>query len=58
MLEHKLDAEHIQYEKIDNMDEILSTAGKYGLMEAPFIIYNDKVYNFIDALHNLETFKE
>lgn len=57
MLEHRLDACEIPYEKVSKMNEIFEVAKKYDIKEAPFIVKDDKVYNFTEAVKNIDSFR-
>jgi len=50
ILVKKLSDSNLEYEVIENPDEIYLASEKYNIKEAPFAVIDDKVYNYVEAL--------
>lgn len=47
----KLQDAKINFDLIENLDEILEASNKFNIQEAPFIVVNDEIlYNFPNAI--------
>ena len=57
VLEKKLVAEGIEFELINSMEEIYDASERYDIKEAPFVVDGDKVYTFLEAFKNIDSFR-
>lgn len=48
VLEKKLRSLNKEFELINDLSEVYEASEKYQIKEAPFVVIDDKVYNFIE----------
>ena len=53
----KLEKEGIEFTLYENLNDLYEASEKYNIQEAPFVVFNDKVYNFTEAIRNLDSFR-
>ena len=50
ILVKKLNDSGLEFEVIDNLDEVLAASEEFNIQEAPFSIIDEKAYNFMDTI--------
>ena len=50
VLLRKLNEKGVDYELIDDIDEVIAASDKYDIKEAPFVVLDDVAYGFADAI--------
>ena len=53
ILEKKLTGLGKEFELIDDLTEVMEASEKYNIKEAPFVVLDDKVYNFAEVIKAL-----
>ena len=51
VLKKKLDAAGLEYNLIDDKAEVIAKGREVKIMSAPFLVVDDKAYNFSDAVN-------
>jgi len=55
ILEKKLDLANKEYKLINDLDKVNEASEKYNIQEAPFVVIDEKVYNFTEMVKALST---
>ena len=50
VLVRKLNDKGVDYELIEDIDEVLAASNKYDIKEAPFVVIDEQPYGFADAI--------
>lgn len=53
-LKKRLTDKGIDFTLIENRDEVVKVASKFGITDVPFMTVDDKVYTFLDAINYID----
>lgn len=51
VLKKKLADKNADFTLVENRDEVIKVAEKFGITNVPFMVVDDKVYNFIESIN-------
>lgn len=51
VLKKKLADKNVNFTLVENRDEVIKAAEEFGITNVPFMVVDDKVYNFVESIN-------
>lgn len=51
VLKKKLADKNVDFTLVENRDEVIKAAEGFGITNVPFMVVDDKVYNFVESIN-------